>query len=109
LLRGLAGRGVEVRVLHAGVPSGPALEELRDLPRGIVFRRCPRVHTKAVVVDCRRMYLGSANLTGAGLGAKAAGRRNFEAGVFTESPALIDAVLERFDAIWEGTHCPGCG
>ena len=38
------------------------------------------------------MYLGSANLTGAGLGAKADGRRNFEMGIWTESPALIDAV-----------------
>jgi phosphatidylserine/phosphatidylglycerophosphate/cardiolipin synthase-like enzyme len=83
-LRALAGRGVEIRLLHAGVPSSAALRELRlALPRGLTIRRCPRLHAKAVVIDCRRMYLGSANLTGAGLGAKADGRRNFEWGVLT--------------------------
>ena len=54
------------------------------------------------------LYLGSANLTGAGLGAKADRRRNFEAGIWTESTALIDGVLERLDALWEGRHCAGC-
>jgi phosphatidylserine/phosphatidylglycerophosphate/cardiolipin synthase-like enzyme len=60
------------------------------------------------VIDCRRMYLGSANLTGAGLGAKADGRRNFEMGVWTESPELIDGVLEQFNALWEGHRCKTC-
>jgi hypothetical protein len=54
------------------------------------------------------MYLGSANLTGAGLGAKAAGKRNFEMGIWTESSALIDGVLEQFNALWEGHHCATC-
>ncbi len=52
-----------------------------------MFRRCPRLHAKAVIIDCRAMYLGSANLTGAGLGAKADKRRNFEMGIWTESSA----------------------
>jgi phosphatidylserine/phosphatidylglycerophosphate/cardiolipin synthase-like enzyme len=67
------------------------------------------LHAKAVVVDCQRMYLGSANLTGAGLGAKADGRRNFELGVWTESQSLIDAVLEQFNQLWEGRRCQNCG
>ena len=54
------------------------------------------------------MYLGSANLTGAGLGAKAEARRNFELGVWTEPPALIDSVLEHFNALWEGRRCQSC-
>jgi len=108
-LRVLAGRGVEIRLLHAGVPSSAALHELRRaLPKNLTIRRCPRLHAKAVVIDCRRMYLGSANLTGAGLGAKADGRRNFEWGVWTESPGLIDAVLERYNALWEGRECDRC-
>ena len=106
----LAERGVEVRVLHAGVPSGPALRELRrGLPANLNIRRCPRLHAKAVIVDSGRMYLGSANLTGAGLGAKGPTRRNFEWGVVTESPELIDGILQRFNALWEGTHCDDCG
>jgi phosphatidylserine/phosphatidylglycerophosphate/cardiolipin synthase-like enzyme len=107
--RRLAEKGVEIRLLHAGVPSSSALRELkRELPRGLTIRRCPRLHAKTVILDCRRMYLGSANLTGAGLGAKADGRRNFEMGMWTESSALIDAVLEQFNSLWEGRQCRTC-
>jgi phosphatidylserine/phosphatidylglycerophosphate/cardiolipin synthase-like enzyme len=108
-LRRLADAGVEVRMLHAGTPSGPALQELKTgLPHNLVIRRCPRLHAKAVIIDCRRMYLGSANFTGAGLGAKGDGRRNFEWGIWTESAPLIDAVLEQFNALWEGRRCTNC-
>ena len=90
-------------------PSSAALRELRAaLPRNLVIRRCPRLHFKVVVIDSRRMYLGSANLTGAGLGAKGEGKRNFELGVWTESAALIDAVVDQFNALWEGHRCVGC-
>jgi phosphatidylserine/phosphatidylglycerophosphate/cardiolipin synthase-like enzyme len=107
--RRLAERGVEIRLLHAGTPSSAALVELkRELPANLTIRRCPRLHAKTVVIDSRAMYLGSANLTGAGLGAKADGKRNFEMGIWTESPALIDAVLEEFNALWEARHCPTC-
>ena len=109
VFRRLAAKGVEIRLLHAGTPSSAALRELkRALPVGLTIRRCPRLHAKAVVVDCRAMYLGSANLTGAGLGAKADGRRNFEMGVWTQSPALIDPVLDQFNTLWEGRHCAAC-
>jgi phosphatidylserine/phosphatidylglycerophosphate/cardiolipin synthase-like enzyme len=108
-LRRLARAGVEIRLLHAGTPSSAALRELRQaLPRGLTIRRCPRLHAKTVVIDSRGMYLGSANLTGAGLGAKADGRRNFEMGIWTESPALIDGVLEEFNRLWEGRQCGPC-
>lgn len=107
--RTLAERGVEIRVLHAGVPSSAALVQLkRELPVGLTIRRCPRLHAKAVILDAREMYLGSANLTGAGLGAKADGRRNFELGIWTTRLALIDPVLEQFNTLWEGRHCPTC-
>ena len=112
----LVERGVEVRLLHSGVPSRAAMEELnklrKDRPhltRGFVIRRCPRLHTKLVIVDAAAAYLGSANLTGAGLGAKGATRRNFELGVWTRAPALVDAAMERFNDLWEGCHCDGCG
>ncbi len=108
-LRRLAGRGVEIRLLHAGVPSAPALRELKEgLPHGMTIRRCPRLHTKMVVIDSCKMYLGSANLTGAGLGAKSDGRRNFEMGIWTESAGLIDAALAEFNQLWEGRHCESC-
>src|SRR5512135_322497 len=57
-LRRLADRGVEIRLLHAGTPSSAALRELKAaLPDNLTIRRCPRLHSKAVVIDCRRMYL----------------------------------------------------
>lgn len=109
VLRRLATRGVEIRLLHAGTPSAPALRELKQsLPRGLTIRRCPRLHAKAVIVDCRAMYMGSANLTGAGLGAKGDEKRNFEMGVWTESSSLIDGVLEQFNTLWEGRRCATC-
>ncbi len=104
-----AARGVEVRVLHAGVPSGPALRELKQHYRpGMTLRRCPRVHAKVIVIDSRRAYVGSANLTGAGLGAKGERRRNFEAGLIVTDGALIDQLAGYFNAIWEARHCPTC-
>lgn len=107
--RRLALRGVEIRLLHAGTPSGAALRELkRELPGNLTIRRCPRLHAKAVVIDARAMYLGSANLTGAGLGAKADGKRNIEMGIWTEAPALIEGVLAQFNLLWEGRQCKTC-
>jgi phosphatidylserine/phosphatidylglycerophosphate/cardiolipin synthase-like enzyme len=109
IFRRLASRGVEIRLLHAGTPSAPALHELkRALPSNLTIRRCPRLHAKTVIVDSRAMYIGSANLTGAGLGAKADGKRNFEMGIWTESAALIDAVMEQFNTLWEGRRCQSC-
>lgn len=110
VFRQLARRHVQVRLLHSGVPSGPFLEELKaGLPESLTMRRCPRVHAKAVVVDGRLMYLGSANLTGAGLGAKSAARRNFEAGIWTDEVALIDPVLDMLMTVWDGGACDACG
>src|SRR5437016_5679298 len=64
IFRQLAGKGVEIRLLHAGIPSSAALRELkRKLPERLTIRRCPRLHAKTVIIDARQMYLGSANLT----------------------------------------------
>ncbi len=109
IFRKLADKGVEIRLMHAGVPSAAALMELRKaLPENLIIRRCPRLHAKTVIIDARAMYLGSANLTGAGLGAKADGRRNFEWGVWTDSAGMIEGVLDQFNALWEGQRCRGC-
>lgn len=107
----LAARGIEIRLLHSGVPSGVFLGELkqRGAPEGLTMRRCPRVHLKALIADSRRMYLGSANLTGAGLGAKSPRRRNFEAGIWTDDLELIDPVCDLLESIWTGQYCGDCG
>ena len=108
----LAARGVELRLLHAELPSRPFRAELARHPRlvagGLALRRCPRVHLKAVIVDGELLYLGSANWTGAGLGARGSGRRNFELGVVTDDAPLLDQVQAMYDRIWTGGECSGC-
>jgi len=112
LMSGLAAQGVELRLLHAGVPSRAFQAELRRSPRlrdgGLEMRRCPRVHLKMIAVDGGALYLGSANFTGAGLGAKGENRRNFEAGVLTDDDVLLDEMQGVFDAIWSGRECGAC-
>ncbi|MFA6134063.1 MAG: phospholipase D family protein [Phycisphaerae bacterium] len=110
VLNQLGQRGVEIHLLHSGVPSGPLLKRLKAvLPAGLTMRRCMRIHAKAFIVDGRRMYLGSANFTGAGLGAKSARRRNFEAGIWTDQTDMIDPVLDMLEEIWNGSLCRSCG
>ena len=108
----LAARGVELRVLHAELPSRPFRTGLARHPRlvagGLALRRCPRVHMKAVVVDGELLYLGSANWTGAGLGARGSGRRNFEVGVVTDDAPLLDQIQSMYERIWSGGECAGC-
>jgi phosphatidylserine/phosphatidylglycerophosphate/cardiolipin synthase-like enzyme len=108
----LCRKGVELRILHASPPSRPFREEFDRHPRlfrgGLQLRACPRLHFKAVVVDGSLLYLGSANWTGAGLGAKGTGRRNFELGLVTEDHRLLDEVQALFDGLWRGIPCAAC-
>lgn len=108
----LAARGVELRLLHAELPSGPFRREIAQHPRlvagDLALRRCPRVHLKAVIVDGELLYLGSANWTGAGLGAKGSGRRNFELGFVTDDAQLLDQIQALYERIWSGGECGTC-
>jgi len=108
----LAQKGVELRILHASAPSRAFRRSFDSHPElvsgGLEMRTCPRVHLKTVVVDARMVYLGSANWTGAGLGAKGEGRRNFEMGLVTSDEQVIDQVQERYDRIWRGAECGNC-
>jgi phosphatidylserine/phosphatidylglycerophosphate/cardiolipin synthase-like enzyme len=107
----LAGRGVELRILHAAPPSRAFRATLAGssrLRRSLALRACPRVHFKTVIVDGAFVYVGSANWTGAGLGAKGEGRRNFELGFAGADDGLLDRAQEMFDRIWRGAACRGC-
>jgi len=112
LLDELAARGVELRLLHAELPSRPFRDHLAQRPRlvggGLALRRCPRVHLKTVIIDGELMYLGSANWTGAGLGARGSGRRNFELGITTDDAPLLDQVQAMYERIWTGGECATC-
>lgn len=105
-------RGVAIRLIHAKEP-GPAFRQDFDripvLWYGIERVLCPRVHFKCIIADGKQAYFGSANLTGAGMGAKSEKRRNFENGILTDDPALIEPLAEQFDSVWRGAWCGKCG
>jgi len=105
-------RGVEVKLLHAELPSRPFRKFFDERPEllrgGLSLKICPRVHFKCVVVDGAWVYLGSANLTGAGLGAKHRDGRNFELGLVTEDFDVIDRVTALFGQVWSGVSCATC-
>ena len=114
VLADLVHEGVEVRLIHAKEP-GPAFREDFDrfpaLIESASFERilCPRMHMKVLIADARIAYVGSANLTGAGLGAKSPRKRNFEAGFVTEDEGAIEQLMEELDRLYLGEHCGDCG
>ena len=112
VLAGLIRKGVEIRLIHAKEP-GPAFREDFDrypeLATGLERALCPRVHFKLMIFDLETAYIGSANLTGAGIGMKSSLRRNFEAGILTNDPAPVESAIDQFDRVWMGTHCRKCG
>lgn len=112
VLADLIRKGREVRLIHAKEPGPNFREDFDRYPvlfTGLERVLCPRVHFKILVFDCKVAYIGSANLTGAGLGMKSTRTRNFEAGILTDDPALVDAAMDQFDAVWAGFKCKDCG
>ena len=111
VLSDLVARGVEVRLIHAKEP-GPAFREDFDqypnLIDGMERVLCPRVHFKIIIFDLNTAYIGSANLTGAGLGMKGESTRNFEAGILTTDPELVEKAIQQFDDVWMGSFCQAC-
>jgi phosphatidylserine/phosphatidylglycerophosphate/cardiolipin synthase-like enzyme len=111
LIAQLIRRGVEVRLIHAKEPGQNFRDDFDKYP--VLFDRlervlCPRVHFKILVFDCKEVYVGSANLTGAGLGMKATTTRNFEAGILTDDPQIVEQTMSQFDEVWIGTPCKTC-
>lgn len=104
-------RGVEVRLIHAKEPGPNFREEFDNYPA--LYDRlervlCPRVHFKMLIFDGKEAYIGSANLTGAGIGMKSDSRRNFEAGILTDDPEIVAQAMNQFDEVWMGKHCKTC-
>lgn len=112
VLSDLVKKGVEIRLIHAKEPGEAFRNDFDKYPaliRGVERLLCPRVHFKIVVVDGKFAYTGSANLTGAGMGAKSDNRRNFENGIITDEPALVSKIMDEFDLVWMGVRCKKCG
>ena len=111
LIAQLIRRGVEVRLIHAKEPGPNFREDFDKYPilyDGLERVLCPRVHFKMIVYDCKVAYIGSANLTGAGIGMKGDDKRNFEAGILTNEPTIVEQAMNQFDEVWMGKHCKKC-
>jgi phosphatidylserine/phosphatidylglycerophosphate/cardiolipin synthase-like enzyme len=102
---------VSVRLIHAKEPGANFKTDFDKYPAlfsGLERALCPRVHFKLLIFDTEIAYIGSANLTGAGIGIKSNDTRNFEAGILTTEPALVASAVEQFDTVWRGAFCQKC-
>ena len=97
-LTDLAGRGVQVRVLlppaDAGDPTVGGLDALRQ--RGAQLRRLdnPYPHTKLIIVDGARAYVGSVNLSANSLD------NNRELGIVIDDSPAVQRLKDSFAADW---------
>ena len=113
MLSDLVQNGIAVRLFHAKEP-GPRFRDDFDkypsLLESDLFERilCPRIHTKAIIVDGTSAFIGSPNLTGAGMGAKNSNKRNFEAGFLTDAPHHLTPLLDWIDSLYLGDLCQKC-
>ena len=111
ILSDLAKSGVEIRLIHAKEPGKAFREDFDKYPiliEGMERIICPRVHFKIIIFDLKTTYVGSANLTGAGLGMKGSNTRNFEAGVLSSNKEFVKQASQQFDQVWMGAHCKDC-
>ena len=103
VLSNLVKKGVAIRLIHAKEP-GPAFRQDFDkypaLIEGMERVLCPRVHFKIIIFDLKMAYVGSANLTGAGIGMKGENTRNFEAGILSTNKDFVKNAAEQFDSVW---------
>ena len=111
VLSDLVKKGVAIRLIHAKEP-GPAFRQDFDkypaLIEGMERVLCPRVHFKIIIFDLKMAYVGSANLTGAGIGIKGENTRNFEAGILSTNKDFVKNAAEQFDSVWMGSFCKSC-
>ena len=111
VLSDLVKKGVAIRLIHAKEP-GPAFRQDFDkypaLIEGMERVLCPRVHFKIIIFDLKMAYVGSANLTGAGIGMKGENTRNFEAGILSTNKDFVKNAAEQFDSVWMGSFCKNC-
>lgn len=69
----LVKRNVAIRLIHAKEPGPVFRKEHEKFPAlwsSMEMALCPRVHFKLIIFDMETAYIGSANLTGAGIGMK---------------------------------------
>lgn len=112
-LMGKAIDGVSVQIICSR-PSQFFMDEWKEYylqmnnPKLFEFKFCVRNHSKVIIIDDMLAYVGSANVTPAGLGQGIFTPGNFEAGIITENKELVSSVIALFSEIWSSKSCINC-
>ena len=107
-----AGKGIAVQIICSR-PSKSFKEEYDALyekikPKNFRIYFCERNHSKVVIVDNKVAYVGSANVTPAGLAQGIMSPGNFEVGILTENHQFISQLNTLFSKIMNGDYCYNC-
>ena len=106
-------QGVSVQII-CSKPSSTFSEEWKEYYRQMMnpnlfeYKYCERNHAKVVIIDDKIAYVGSANVTPAGMGQGVFTPGNFEAGMITENQELVLSVNALFSEIWASKTCNNC-
>lgn len=105
-------QGVSVQII-CSKPSSYFTEEWKEYyrqmnPELFEYKFCERNHAKVIIIDDEFAYVGSANITPAGIGQGIFTSGNFEVGVLTEDSGLVTTLKAYFSKIWDGDFCEGC-
>jgi phosphatidylserine/phosphatidylglycerophosphate/cardiolipin synthase-like enzyme len=111
-LMGKANQGIPVHIICSR-PSNSFMIEYEEFyeqmkPKCFKMFNCLRNHAKIVIIDDKLAYVGSANVTPAGLGEGVMSPGNFEAGFMTDNPDYISSLRTLFSEIMNGTYCDNC-
>ena len=96
--------GVAVQIICSN-PSDSFTKEWQEYyqqmgnPVLFEYKFSDRNHAKVYIIDDEIAYIGSANVTKAGIRQLTPG--NYEAGILTDDPELVSSVKEFFSMIWE--------
>ena len=97
-------QGVSVQIICSN-PSESFTEEWQEYYRELgspdlfEYLFSDRNHAKVYIIDDKIAYIGSANVTKAGL--RQLTPANYEAGILTEDPGVISSIKEFFSMVWD--------
>jgi excisionase family DNA binding protein len=103
-------QGVSVQII-CSKPSQSFTKEWMECfqrmnnPKVFEYKFCDRNHAKVFIIDDMVAYVGSANVTKAGLRQDIISQQNIEAGILTEDPVLVSSIRSFFSEIWNGKWC----